>query len=244
VLFNLCANDAGLSFPRACLPGYDDILNGSSGLCVRIGGAAAGGWGAFCDPNPYRNNPNGYCAFGTFCDKGTCLPWCDLGTSNFIQCPANTLCTRLPAGYPLTSTAAGTTNAIGVCTQTCNPYVDAAQNGCGPYGTDGGQPPVVCKFSESQNDLSPPPGICLSGVANPIPLGQPCSPFGWTDPCVSGAECVQAIDGGLAYVCAQLCDPQPSSPAITAPACPAPSTCQAFQLGPCQGPCPHEGSCQ
>ncbi len=246
VLFNPCPSDGGT--PTACLPQYDQATNGSAGWCVRVGTGDAGGWGALCDPSSYRNNPSGYCAPGNFCDKGTCLPWCDLGTTAFLQCPANTACSRLPGGSVLNSTSAGVTNSLGVCTQPCNPYLDSTQNSCEAFPLDGGQPHQVCKFSESQNDMNPPPGMCLAGVEHPLAIGQPCSPFGWVDPCVSGAQCVSqsaTTDGGaLGYVCAQLCDPHASSAAVNAPACPAPTTCQAFLLSACQGNCAHEGACQ
>jgi hypothetical protein len=80
-------------------------------------------------------------------------------------------------------------------------------------------------------DLFPPPGICVGGWGNAIPVGQPCNPFGWQDPCVSGSVC--ALDAaGSAYACAQVCDPQPS-PGISEPACLFPTTCHPFKPPQC-----------
>ena len=242
VLFNPCTLDAG--YPTACLPQYDSLTNASTGICVRVGGAQNGGWGAVCDPSPNRNNSAGLCRTGTYCDKGTCLPWCDLGTSAFLQCPSDTTCSRLPPGA-LSSTPSGITNSIGVCAEACNPYFDATANTCLPFAIDGGVPPLVCKFSESQTDSFPSPGICVAGVASPIAVGLPCEPFGWLDPCVSGAQCESknSGDGGPAFECSQLCDPVPS-PGITTPACPTGTTCQASQSCAQTGGCSHEGWCQ
>ena len=243
VLFNPCALDGGA--PTACLPQYDDAVGFSTGLCVRVEAPDAGGWGPSVIPIPTERTLGGLCAEGTFCDLGTCLPWCDLGTSAFVQCPSGTTCSPLPPG-PLISSASGGTNSIGVCAEACDPYQDAAHNTCPPFGVSAGapMPGLGCKFSESQNDIHPAPGVCLAAIENPIAVGSPCAPFGWVDPCVSGAECVEAAgDGGTAFICAQLCDPSPS-PGVTPPGCSTGKTCIAFQSCNLPNGCSHEGACQ
>jgi hypothetical protein len=124
--------------------------------------------------------------------------------------------------------------------------VDSTQNGCQPFPVDGGQPLLGCKLSGNGSDTAPPPGNCAALIENPIVVGKSCEPFGWLDPCVSGAACIQDGDAGTAFVCRQLCDPQ-LSPNITipTPACPSGQSCLPFQT--CfmaGGSCAHEGSCQ
>src|SRR5581483_331980 len=180
-----------------------------------------------CDPNPFRNNLGGLCPFGNLCNIGTCMPWCDLGSTAQVQCPTGTSCSPIP-NRPLGSTALGATDAIGVCAENCDPYVDDTQTGCEPLATDAGQPPLGCKLSGNGSDQNPSPGMCVALIENPIAVGQPCNPFGWLDPCVSGAQC-EAVSAG-SYVCRQLCDPTPSD-GVDAPACPSGQSCVAFQCG-------------
>jgi len=241
VLFNLCPEDAG--FPTVCLPQYDDLLGVSTGECVRVGGAGSGGWGDPCDPNPYRNNLGGLCGFGTYCQLGTCMPWCDIGSPEIIQCPAGTLCQPMPTG-PLSSTTTGSTNAIGVCAVDCNPYTDDTQNSCQAFPTDGGQAGVLgCKLSGNGSDTSPAPGNCVALVDSPIAVGQTCAPFGWIDPCVSGAQCVQVADAGVNFVCRQICDPEPSTNAPATITCPSGQSCVKF-TNCSSGVCSHVGDCE
>jgi len=243
VLFQPCAT--GESFPTACLPQYDSLANGTTGECVRVGGDGSGSWGDPCDPNSYRNDLGGLCQFGTYCYLGTCMPWCDLGSTTDVACPTGTTCQPVPSG-PLGSTALGATHAIGACAQDCDPYVDSTQNGCQPFPVDAGQPFLGCKLSGNGSDTIPPPGNCVALVDNPIAVGDPCTPFGWLDPCVSGAKCLQIADAGITFVCRQICDPDLSSNiAIPAPACPDNQTCVQFQTcGGAGGPCSHQGDCE
>ncbi len=240
VLFASCATGDG--FPTACLPEYDQLTNGTSGICVRVAGDGGGTWGDPCDPGFDRNDLAGLCQFGNLCALGTCMPWCDLDN---VSCPSGTDCQPVPSG-PLTSITTGTTHSIGVCAQTCDPYLDSTQNGCQPFPIDAGQPPLGCKFSGNGSDTSPPAGNCVALVDAPIAVGLPCQPFGWLDPCVSGAQCIQEEDAGAAFVCRQLCDPEVSSDVtIQVPACPVGQTCQPLQMCPLAGgACAHEGDCQ
>ncbi len=259
VLFQPCAT--GEDFPTACLPQYDDLAGGlgitTTGECVRVGGDGGGGWGDPCDPNPYRNNLGGLCQFGNYCYLGTCMPWCDLGSTSDVACPSGTTCQPLPAG-PLASTVLGATHSIGVCAQDCDPYLDDTQNDCPIFQIDAGPKPLLgCKLSGNGSDTLPPPGNCAALIDQPIAVGQPCVPgggagalggasFEWLDPCVSGAQCTQNSDAGLVFVCRQVCDPDLSDNiAIPAPACPEGQTCVAFQTcGGAGGPCAHQGGCE
>ncbi len=172
VLMQPC--DTGGDFPTACLPEYDTLTDGTSGLCVRVAGDGGGTWGDPCDPSPDRNNLGGLCQFGYLCALGTCMPWCDLGN---VSCPSGTTCQPLPSG-PLVSTTVGTSHSIGVCAQICDPYVDDTQNGCQPFSTDAGQPFLGCKFSGNGSDTFPPPGNCAALIDTPIAVGDPCIPGG------------------------------------------------------------------
>ncbi len=219
VLFKPCG-DAGAN--TVCLPQNDNTWNTTTGVCYRVGGPDAGGVGASCDPTGARSDLGGLCANGTLCFKGTCLPWCDTGNSTVAACQAGQSCVAF-GGALVSSTA--NDNGTGVCTQSCNPYLDAGWNNCSEI--DGG-PPFLCKPAGTDNDLFPSPGVCVGGLSAPVPLGSSCDPFGWVDPCPSGALCAPS-DAGTSFACAQVCDPEPT-PGIHEPACPAPSTCQ--RLGP------------
>ena len=254
VLLQPCGMTSG-SFPTACLPQYDSLANGTTGECIRVGGDGSGSWGDPCDPNPYRNNLNGLCQAGTYCNLGTCMPWCDLGNVSCPAGPPNPVdggtvpldCQALPSG-PLVSSTLGATHSLGVCAQTCDPYVDDSQNGCEAFQFDAGPKPFLgCKFSgKRQRHLTP-------SLATASPFGRqadrgrryPCTSFGWIDPCVSGAQCIQVVDAGVAFVCRQLCDPS-LSPNITipAPACPSDQTCVPISCPETGGSCSHTGSCQ
>ncbi len=251
VLFQPCAHGGPNT---VCLPENDNNWNTTVGVCYRVGDATGGGPGASCDPSGARDDPAGLCQSGNLCFKGTCLPWCDTGNASVASCASGQSCVAI-GGALVSSTA--NDNGTGVCTEGCDPYVTAAANGC-PVGHDG-QPPWVCKPSGTDNDVFPSPGVCVGGRESPIAVGQGCDPYGWVDPCVSGAVCTlnQTADGGTGYpgvasqfVCAQICDPSPS-PNFTVPpgSCPGTTTCEP--LGPplCQNDnnanftCTHVGAC-
>ena len=182
------------------------------------------------------------------------MPWCDLGSTTDVACPAGTTCQPVPTG-PLGSTSVGSTHAIGVCAQDCDPYVDDTQNGCQPFPVDAGQPFLGCKLSGNGSDTYPPPGNCVALIDKPLAVGESCipgadtsgwPPLTWLDPCVSGAQCTQ-VDAGMNYgfVCEQLCDPQLSANiSVPAPGCPNGQTCVAFQCPGAGGPCAHQGGYQ
>jgi len=220
VLFQPCSHGGPNT---VCLPQNDNNWNTTTGICYRVGPPDAGGVGASCDPTGARTDLGGLCAAGTLCFKGTCLPWCDTGNRTVASCQTGQDCVAV-GGSLVSSTA--NDNGTGVCTESCNPYLDAGWNSC-PV-VDGG-PPLVCKPAGTDNDFFPSPGVCVGGSSASLALGQPCSPFGWVDPCPSGAVCAPAGDAGTAFVCSQVCDPQPS-PGIDEPACPTGATCT--RLGP------------
>ncbi|MHB8416970.1 MAG: hypothetical protein ACYDCL_02770 [Myxococcales bacterium] len=219
VLFKPCANGGA---DTVCLPQNDNGWNTTTGICYRVGAADAGGVGASCDPTGARADLGGLCASGTLCFKGTCLPWCDTGNPTVSPCRAGQRCVAI-GGALVSSTA--NDNGTGVCTETCNPYLDAGWNGC-PQTS--GAPPSVCKPAGTDNDIYPSPGVCVGGSSSSAALGQPCDPFGWVDPCASGSLCAPN-KGGTGFACAQICDPQPS-PGLSEPSCAAESTCRP--LGP------------
>ncbi len=246
VLFQSC--NLGGDTPSYCLPQADPNYDAhgdqlTSGICMRVGGSTAGGVGAACDPNMYGNNPGALCAAGFICERGTCLPWCELHDKYVSPCVQNALnnigCAQsltlpLPANITIT-------RSTGVCIEECDPYAPAndAGNGCTPFNEDltCTEASPVCKLNGQDNYLAA--GVCLTGAASPIPVGGACDPVsGWTDPCVSGAQCT-VVDAGFA--CAQLCDPAGSA---STSHCPSPTTCNA--LGGCQtttGACTHQGIC-
>ncbi len=241
VLFQPCASPN-----TVCLPIYSDSWNTNVGICYRVGGADAGGAGASCDSTGGREDLAGLCRSGTLCFKGTCLPWCDTGNPNVAKCPSGETCVAV--GGDLVSNTASD-NGTGVCTEGCNPYLPASANGC-PQGPDG-MPPSLCKPAGTDNDVFPSPGVCVGGWQPAIAVGQSCDPFGWVDPCVSGAVCAPLKTGG-GYVCAQVCDPQPSPNFQTPPGgCSAGTSCQPLGPPHCENDnnsqngylCTHIGAC-
>ncbi|MHB1846778.1 MAG: hypothetical protein ACYCWW_18305, partial [Deltaproteobacteria bacterium] len=175
-----------------------------------------------------------------------CLPWCDIGNQSIAPCAAGQVCVSV-GGALVSSTA--NDNGTGVCTEGCNPYLDASHDSCaqGPSGT----PRRLCKAAGSDNDIFPSPGVCVGGSPSPTALGQPCDPFGWVDPCPSGAICA-AEPKGNGFVCAQLCDPSPSpgSPPQQS-GCPSGLACSGLGPPTCLQPtnakngyaCYHVGAC-
>jgi hypothetical protein len=244
VLFQPCQNIGGA--PSYCLPQFDNLLNAGSGLCIRVGGPDAGGLGAACNGNLYGNDPSALCAPGFLCDQGTCLQWCDLDDPFVSSCTGNDTCIvnhSLPISVNRT-----VARAAGVCAQQCDPYnpPPAAGNGCDAITSLAActaQGPV-CKLTGEDSNLSPPAGLCLNGIANPIAVGSICNPVeAWPDPCVSGAACIPEADGG-SYVCTQLCDVHPSHGAQ--PSCQSPQKCVALACQNSNGTnvCTHKGICQ
>ncbi len=219
VLFKPCAHGGANT---VCLPQDDEMWETVTAICYRVGDATAGGVGASCDPSGSRTDLGGLCQSGTLCYKGTCLPWCDTGNQTVAPCAMGQQCVVFGGALPWTTTDA---NGTGVCTDDCDPYVPAAQNGCPQTSS---QPPFVCKPSGTDSDQFPPPGACVGGSTAPVAIGAACSPYGWLDPCVSGAVCApnKAQNG---FVCGQVCDPSPS-PGVTEPSCPSSQTCT--QQGP------------
>jgi hypothetical protein len=218
VLYKPCAHGGPNT---VCLPTYDSLWNTTTGLCFRVGGPDAGGIGASCKAAGPRTDLSQLCASGTMCLKGTCLQWCDtsrLGT----PCPSTQACVAV-GGALITSSA--NPFGVGVCTETCDPTQNAANNSCPQVSC--GQPYKVCKPSGIDNDIFPAPGDCVGGVDQPVAVGQSCDPTLERDPCVSGALCVSNGQGGFA--CAQVCDPTPS-PGVTPQACPSTQSC--IGLGP------------
>jgi hypothetical protein len=241
VLYKACTNGGPNT---VCLPTYDSNWNTTIGICYRVGGPDAGGIGASCNPNGTRSDLEALCQSGTMCLKGTCLQWCDtskLGT----PCPSTQQCIALN-GTLVTSSA--NPFGVGVCTETCDPYQNAGNNGCPVQGCN--LPFKVCKPSGIDNDIFPSPGLCVAGVDAQVAVGQPCNPFVERDPCVSGALCVPAASGSQ-FVCAQVCDPSPS-PGQTPPACPTAQACVGLQPPYCLNStnrahgyaCHHMGICQ
>lgn len=241
VLYQACAHGGPNTY---CLPQNDNTWNSTTGICYRLGSPDAGGPGAACDPSGARSDLGGLCAPGTFCLKGTCLPWCDTG--KLFNCTDSTQSCVSVSGALVSSTA--NPFGVGVCTDTCNPYLDSTQNPCSPAAC--GTPTRVCKPSQVDNDIFPSPGICVGGAAEAVAVGQACNPFQWQDPCVSGSVCTPAVSGG-SYVCAQVCDPSPS-PGVSAPACPTSTTCHGMRPPQCENTtngangyaCHHMGVCQ
>jgi hypothetical protein len=244
VLFEPCADIGGA--PSYCLPQFDNTINAASGLCFRVGGATAGGLGAACDGNLYGNDPSSLCAPGFLCDQGTCLQWCDVDDKYVSPCTGNDTCIVNHA-LPLVINKTIARGA-GVCAQQCDPYNPAGPdgNGCGPItnlAACTAQDPM-CKLTGEDTNLSPPPGLCINGVANPIAIGSICDPVSaWADPCVSGAVCTGEIDGG-SYICTQLCDVHPNGGAASS--CVAPATCHPLSCPNApngSGLCTHRGFC-
>ncbi len=243
VLFQPCNLDGDT--PSYCLPQADPNYDATghelvSGICFRVGGVDAGGLGASCDPNLYGNNPSAMCAAGLVCERGTCLPWCELQDRYVLPCTGDTGCEpSVDLPLPANPTIVRST---GVCMQECNPYQLAtdAGDGCEPFVAGAvciAQPPV-CKLNGEDNYLAA--GVCLAGVANPIAVGGACDPVsGWTDPCESGSMCVLQLDGG-SFDCAQICDPAGN---VATSICPAPTTCQALGCANASGTCTHQGVC-
>jgi hypothetical protein len=217
VLYQPCGNGGPNTY---CLPQNDNNWNSTTGICYRLGTPDAGVAGSACDPSGARSDPAGLCAPGNFCLKGTCFPWCDTG--KLFNCADSTLTCVSVGGALVTSTA--NPFGVGVCTDNCDPYVDSTQNSCAPAAC--GQPTRVCKPTGIDNDVFPSPGICVGGAAEAIPVGLPCDPFQWQDPCVSGAICAPETSGPP-YVCAQVCDPSPS-PGVTPAPCPGSGACQGM----------------
>jgi hypothetical protein len=244
VLFQPC-NDIG-GAPSYCLPQFDNLLGVSSALCIRVGGASSGGLGAACNGALYGNDPSSLCAPGFLCYQGTCLQWCDVDDKFISPCTGNSTCT-VHQGLPLFVNPT-VDRGLGVCAQPCDPYnpPSASGNGCMPLddtSTCTAQPPV-CKLTGQDTNLSPPPGLCLNGIASPIPVGTICNPVeAWPDPCVSGALCLGQADGG-SYVCTQLCDLHPQHGAQ--PSCVSPTTCRPLACSNSNGTaaCTHKGICQ
>ncbi len=243
VLFQPCQHGGPNT---VCLPQNDNAWNSTTGICYRVGDSSAGGAGAACDPSGARSDLGGLCQSGTLCYKGSCLPWCDTGNKTIAACPSGEICEAV-GGALVSSTA--NDNGTGVCTAACNPYLDAAHNSC-PQGQSG-TPPMLCKVAGTDNDLFPTPGVCVGGRVKPLALGAPCEPFGWEDPCGSGALCVPAASG-KGYLCAQVCDPAPS-PGVAPPAagCGSGKSCQGIGPPGCFQPtnadggfaCYHVGAC-
>jgi hypothetical protein len=205
-----------------CLPTYDSLWNTTTASCYRVGGPDAGGLGASCKVAGAREQLSQLCAAGTMCLKGTCLQWCDvsrLGT----PCPSTQSCVAV-GGALITSSA--TPFGVGVCTETCDPTQNAANDSCPQISC--GQPFKVCKPSGIDNDVFPAPGNCVGGVNQQVPVGQACDPTLERDPCVSGALCVNNGQGS-GFLCAQVCNPSPS-PGVTAQPCPGGTACVG--LGP------------
>ncbi len=94
VLFKPCAT--GEAFPTACLPGYDDLTDDTSGICVRVAGDGGGTWGDPCDPSSYRNNLVGLCQAGNVCALGTCMSGAISGTRAALTEPSASPCLRVP----------------------------------------------------------------------------------------------------------------------------------------------------
>jgi hypothetical protein len=214
VLFQPCAHGGPNT---VCLPQNDDTWNTTTGICYRVGGAGTGGVGASCDPAGSRSDLGGICASGSLCFKGTCLPWCDTGNQTVAPCAKSQQCVAVEGQLPSSTANA---NGTGVCTEDCDPYLPADQNSCAQVS---GQPPYYCKPSGTDSDQFPPPGACIGGSTAPDAVGATCNPYGWLDPCVSGAACaVNKAQNG--FVCGQICDPSPS-PGVTEPACPTGQNC-------------------
>ncbi len=239
VLFQPCEPIGGA--PSYCLPQLDALTNAASGICFRVGEGDAGGIGSACDSNLYGNNGSiPLCAQGFLCNQGSCLSWCDVSGQSGTPCLTNTTCvvdTYLP--FIVSPTTEGT----GVCVQPCDPYavLGDAGNGCVPFVDDAvcREAIPVCKLTGSDTNPAPPPGLCVNGVANPLPVGAICDPVSVVDPCVSNAMC---LPYGSLYVCAQLCDADP--PVDVPSTCTAGTTCQPLPCNNATGLCDHEGACQ
>jgi hypothetical protein len=239
-LYKPCANGGPNT---TCLPTYDNNWNTTVGLCYRVGAPDAGGIGANCNAAGSRSDVGALCQTGTMCLKGTCLQWCDvshLGT----PCPSTQSCIALGSPF-ITSSSNGF--GVGVCSESCDPYQNAANNGCPVQPCN--MPFKVCKPSGIDNDVFPSPGVCVGGVDVPVAVGQACNPFLPRDSCVSGALCVSSPAGG--YACEQVCDPSPSA-GRTPPACPTSQTCTGLKPPYCFNStnqahgyaCYHMGVCQ
>ncbi len=171
--------------------------------------------GSACEVFANRQNP-GFCDTTDTCSGGMCVPVCNVGTAgNGPACPdSNMVC--VPEFGQTTDS-----DDFGYCVTPCD-FVDGG--GCTP--PDGGVPEVCIPglLLVGLPDVST--GYCIAQVADPVPVGSPCTPVDGSiaipSPCVAGAICWNNPVPGGGFFCDRLC--------LVGTKCPDGTDCQMVNI--------------